>query len=85
MKLKNLTITRGWSGNDPLTGKIEFSTDEGEIKLHLSDEDCQPILEHCADAIVKASKRVAATLTASAMQATAIEHQSDDESQGATK
>lgn len=76
MKLQSLEISRGWRGENPLTGTVKFTTEDGNIELNLRDEDCAAIVQHCADAIVTASKRVAQNLTTAAMQTTAIEHQS---------
>ncbi len=74
MRLKNLQISRGWSGDKELTGKIQFSTDDGDISIKLKDEDVRQILEYCAEAIVVATKRVAECMTKEALSTNLIEH-----------
>ena len=77
MKLQEVRIRRSYS-NDELTGQISFKTNNGVVELELTDEDCRPILEHCAAAVVISSKRVAESLTSEAIAVTAIEHQPEE-------
>ena len=82
MILNTLRISRGYGEKTPLTGTITFKTDSGEVTLQLTEEDCRPILEHCADAVVAASKRVAECLTREAMSSVAIEHKPEGSDDG---
>ena len=81
MKLNSLRISRSYS-NDDLTGIITFKSEHGEVSLELTDEDCQPILDHCADAVVASSRRVAECLTTDTINR-AIEHKPEEEVAGA--
>ena len=74
MKLKTMNIHRGYGEEAPLRGSISFSTDHGDVTLRLTDEECRPILDHCASAVVAASRRVAESITSEALATTAIEH-----------
>ena len=74
MKMKSLNISRGYGSEARLTGHITYTTSHGEVRLSLTDEDCRPILEHCAEAVATASRRVAENLTSEAVSTTAIEH-----------
>jgi len=80
MKLKSLNITRGYGSGAKLTGRVAYSTDHADVTLQLTDEECRPILEHCAGAVVAASRRVAESLTSEAVATTAIEHKPEVES-----
>lgn len=82
MMLQSLTITRGYGKEAPLEGRITFKTGPGEVTLKLTEEDCRPILEHCAEAVVTASKRVAECLTREAMSSVAIEHKPEGDDGG---
>ncbi len=76
MRMTSLHLYR--STRDELHGTVAFSTMHGDVDLKLNDEDCRPILEHCAAAVVSASRRVAESLTSAAMETTAIEHKPED-------
>ena len=78
MILRSLSISRGYLKDAPLTGTVVFKTDHGEVTLNLTEEDCRPILEHCAEAVIASSKRVAECLTREAMSSVAIEHKPED-------
>ena len=78
MMLQSLSITRGYLKESPLEGTIRFKTDHGEVTLKLTEEDCRPILEHCAGAVIASSKRVAECLTREAVSSVAIEHKPED-------
>lgn len=75
MRLKDLRITRSWSGANELRGTIQFSTEDGDISLKLKDEDARQILEYCAEAVVAATKRAADCMTKEALTTNLIEHE----------
>ncbi len=64
MRLKSLKIHRGYFGEKPLQGEIEFSSQKGEIKLILDEEFSQKVVALCADAIVEAAQYTAENMTA---------------------
>ena len=79
MKLEKLDLSRGYSGNKPLTGTAIFSTpDEHKLTLKLNEDDAIAITELCAEAIARTGRAAAEALTADALRFTAIEH--DEES-----
>lgn len=64
MRLKSLNISRGYSGDRPLCGSVEFSGKGGEIKINVDEAASQKIVELCADGIIEASRQVAENMTA---------------------
>lgn len=78
MKLKSLSLSRGYSGDKPLTGTAEFLTpDEHMLTLQLSEDDAIAIVALCAEAIARTGREAAEALTADALKFTAIEHKAD--------
>lgn len=78
MKLKSLTVDRGWNAEAPLRCEVRFIGDDGdEIKTKLDEELSREVVRACADALARAGKRAATALTADSLRQTAIEHQSD--------
>lgn len=63
MNLQRLNISRNWTGNKAVTGKIQFSDELGTIELVLSEKQCQEILKVCAESLVATSKRAADNIT----------------------
>jgi hypothetical protein len=75
MKLQSIDISRGYSGDQPLHGKIKFSTPEDhEITITLTEEDAITITRACAEAVARAGREAAKALTADMLRTTAIEH-----------
>jgi len=75
MKLEKLDLSRGYSGDEPLTGTAVFSTpDEHKLTLKLNEDDACAIVELCAEAIARTGREAAEALTADALRFTAIEH-----------
>lgn len=80
MKLEKLSLSRGYSGDQPLTGEAIFSTpDEHKLTLKLNEDDAIAIIELCAEAIARTGREAAKALTADALKFTAIEHQDNQE------
>jgi len=79
MKLQALTISRGYTGEQPLTGTAKFSTpDKHTIELQLNEDDAIAIIELCAKAIARTGKEAIEALTADALKFTTIEHKPED-------
>ena len=68
MKLHRLNISRGFSKNSSMTGAVEFYDDLGKIQLSLSEDQCNAILEICADSLITTSKRAAEQMTANLLE-----------------
>lgn len=70
MKLESLHLHRGW-GKKNLTGKAKFTNELGEIELNLNEDQCQRVLEICADSLVAVSKAAAEEMCVKVIQSTA--------------
>jgi hypothetical protein len=80
MKLETLNLSRGYSGDKPLTGTAVFSTpEEHTLTMKLSEADAIAIVELCAEAIARTGREAAQALTADALKFTSIEHDPDAE------
>ena len=76
MKLEKLELSRGYSGDKPLTGTAIFATpDEHKLTLKLNEDDAIAIVALCAEAIARTGREAAQALTADALKFTAIEHE----------
>lgn len=45
MIIRKLEMTRGWSGDKPLTGSIEFADNNGKVEIMLTESDCAEIFD----------------------------------------
>lgn len=70
MKLESLRLHRGW-GQKNLTGKAKFTNELGEIELNLNEDQCNRVLEICADSLVAVSKAAAEEMCVKVIQSTA--------------
>ncbi len=73
MEITKLYITRGEKfSKHPgrLSGKVEFSSVDGEVALNLDEQTSAEIVKLCADGIIRASSAVANLMTADIIEAT---------------
>jgi len=76
MNLQSIKISRGYSGDQPLHGTIEFqSPDKYKFEVHLTEDQAIQITNICAASLAEIGRRAAESLTADALRSTAIEHQ----------
>lgn len=73
LKLKELQITRGYFGDQPLICSATFTdvnngNQKSEIKIQLTEEQTKGVLVVIADSIVAASKNVAENLVAAVIE-----------------
>ena len=81
MLLKSIYLRRNMYGVEEgkLKGNIDVGTSLGEIKLILTEEKCQQILNLVADALVEQTKEVAQLMTAELIEGTPqLEHKEEE-------
>ncbi len=72
MQLQKIYITRDEYGPNKgrLSGKVEFTGQNGAVVLPLDDDLSKQVIAVCADSLVRASKDLANNLTAEIISAT---------------
>ena len=75
MQMKNLYVRREEYGKDKgkLSGKVEFSSELGDVHLNLDEEMSRAIVQICSEAIVRAAQEVALNLTRTVIESSEAE------------
>ena len=78
MKLNKINISRGYRGDEPLNGVIEFAApDKYKFEVQLTEEQAIEIAAICSDSLARIGRQATEALTADALRHTAIEHKID--------